>query len=169
MYRFIGSHVYPEGRTYYGFAMECQYSFYAAKDFDISQIYDHIINRSDSAAGEKDVAMLTNKVWVDQTGVNNRFLVNFKAHSSGGASGISGISGLQIVVVMFIIKAILIAAGIAAIIYAIHALKEISYSPVGKEMWSAIKWVGIGIVAIGVVAVVPLIQRVLPKKEEKVA
>jgi len=163
MYKFLGSHVYPEGKIYEGPAIQCQYSFYAAKDFDISQVYNHIIENSDIAAGQKGAALLVNRVWVDETGLNNHFTVRFDGYGSQTTNQISGISFAIPAWVGWVILACVV-FGFSA--YIINQIKQISYSPAGKEFWGAVKWVGIGLF---VVVAIPLVTRALPKRAAKVA
>jgi hypothetical protein len=161
MYRFLGTHIYPAGETYYGPATQCQYSFYAAKGFDISQVYDHIIENSDIAAGQENATMLVNKIWVDETGANNRFTVRFDACGPQLTTQISGISFAIPAWVGWVILACVV-FGFSA--YIVNQIKHISYSPAGKEFWGAIKWLGIGLC---VVVAIPLVSRALPKRATK--
>jgi len=158
MYKFLGSEIYPQGWTYSGPATEVYYAFYTSKDFSKDLVYDHIIENSYIAAGEEGGAMLTNKVWLDETGINNYYSVKFNARGPGISAGISGISFAIPVWVGYVILASIIAF---TVIYTVRTVRAISYSPSGGEMWSAIKWVGIGVAT---AAIIPLFTRILPKR-----
>jgi len=161
MYEFLGKHIYPEGYVYSGRATECYYSFYASKNFYADEIYDHIISQSDMAANEQGATMLVNRVWLDRTGANNLFAVKFDGHGPAVGAGISGVSWA---IPVWVVWVILVCVVFGFVSYIVKTIRDISYSPAGEEMWSAIKWIAIGV---SVVVAIPLIDRVIPKSREK--
>jgi len=165
MYTSLGKYVYPEGHTYSGPATFCRYTFYASKSFDPQDVNSQVIYNSGRAALDENATMLTNKSMVDLSGSNNAYMVDFEAvspYSISGAQGVGsqvslGIGGWPFWLIAVVAVAVLGTAIAGA--YIINQVKDISYSPAGDEMWSAVKWLGIGA---AVVAVVYTVSRYIP-------
>ena len=161
MYKVLASHIYLEGYIYSGPAVECYYSFYTSKDFDPKDVANNIIEQSQVGAAEEGATMLTTEAFVDESGSNNLYAVRFNAYGPG-LSSTAGINTGQIPWVW--ISRIILAAIIAfTVVYTVRTVREISYSPSGKAMWGAFKWVGI---SIAVLAGAYLINRFLPRRAE---
>jgi len=169
MYKLVASHVYPEGEVYSGPAVECYYSFYVSKDFHPEDVASNVIEQSQVGAAGEGATMLTTKAWVDESGSNNLYSVKFNAYgpsigSQVTTSGISApISQFPWTWVLVIILAAIIAF---TTIYVTKTVREISYSPSGPAMWSAFKWIAIGVAAL---AGVYIISKFVPGKDKGVA
>jgi hypothetical protein len=163
MYRPLASHIYPEGYTYSGPAVECYYSFYVSKDFAPKDVASNVIEQSQVGAAGEGATILTTEAWVDESEANNLYSVKFNAYGPGLSSeanthSISApISQWQV----WVLRIILVAIIAFTTIYVINTIRDISYSPSGPAMWSALKWISIGIAAL---AGVYIISKFLPGK-----
>jgi len=160
MYRLLASHVYPEGQIYSGPATECYYSFYVSKDFHPDDVATNVIEQSEVGAAGEGATMLATKAWVDEGGANNLYSVKFNAYGpSVGHSGSSKINAPVSVAWAWVLRIVLVAIIAFTTIYVVKTIREISYSPSGPTMWSAFKWIGIGVAAL---AGVYIISKILP-------
>ena len=168
MYKLLASHVYPEGHTYSGPAVECYYSFYASKDFHPDDVANNVIEQSQVGATDEGATMLTTRAWIDESGANNLYSVKFNAYGPGiGSEATRGISAPITQFPVVWVLAIILAAIIAfTVVYVTRTIREISYSPSGPAMWDAFKWMGIGVAAL---AGVYIISKLLPRRAKSVA
>jgi len=166
MYRPLASHVYPEGQTYSGPAVECYYSFYVSKVFDPSDVANNVIEQSQVGATEEGATMLTTRAWVDESGANNLYSVKFNAYGGPMTSSSNAISAPVSVAWAWVLRIVLVAIIAFTTIYVVKTIREISYSPSGPAMWSAFKWIGIGVAAL---AGIYLIDKLLPRRAKSAA
>jgi len=166
MYRLLASHVYPEGNIYSGPAVECYYSFYVSKDFNPEDVANNVIDQSQVGAAEEGATMLTTRAWVDESGANNLYSVKFDAYHPVISSSGNTISTPVSVAWAWVLRIVLVAIIAFTTIYVVKTIREISYSPSGPAMWSAFKWIGIGVAAL---AGVYLIDKLLPRRAKSAA
>lgn len=160
MYRLLASHVYPEGHTYSGPAVECYYSFYVSKDFHPDDVAVNVIEQSQVGAAEEAATMLTTRAWVDESGANNLYSVKFNAYRPAIIGG-TKISAPVSVAWAWVLRIVLVAIIAFTTIYVVKTIREISYSPSGPAMWDALKWIAIGVAGL---AGVYIISKFLPRK-----
>jgi len=165
MYRLLASHVYPDGHTYSGPATECYYSFYVSKDFHPDDVATNVIEQSQVGATGEGATMLMTKAWVDESGANNLYSVKFNAYGPGVSASNGKITSVS-VAWAWVLRIVLVAIIAFTTIYVVKTIREISYSPSGPAMWSAFKWIGIGVAAL---AGIYLIDKLLPRRAKSAA
>jgi len=151
-YKLIRDYIYPIGEEYYGEAALSTFEFGTPAGAIAGPIADHMIDNFETQCLDEGLHMLRLKVWADTSP-----LLETKFSCQMTCCPASEHSPLPVWVIPLMPKIIsaVLAIVVAILIYlSISEVKEIFYSPAGPKVAEALKWIGIGLGALGVATII---------------
>jgi len=163
-YKLTTDFVYSLGETYEGPAVLSAFEFSTPPGVFADLIADRMIDGFEDKCLEEGLSILRMKVWADTSPIlETKFYAEFSCFS---AEVHSPVPPLVIAALTRIIQA-LPAIILAVVLYLmIRTIKDIAYSPAGKEFGEALKWIGIGL---GIIGGGVIVSKLLPKKAKEAA
>ncbi len=161
-YRLVKDFIYPLGETYEGPGVLSTFEFGTPAGVIADVIADSMIAGFEEKCLEEGLHILRMRVWADTAPIlETKFYTEFSCFS---AEVHSPVPPLVVAALTRIIQA-LPAIILAVVLYLmIRTIKDIAYSPAGKEFAEALKWIGIGL---GIIGGSMIASKLLPKRAKE--
>ncbi|GAI25574.1 unnamed protein product [marine sediment metagenome] len=151
-YKLITDFVYSLGETYEGEAASSTFEFGTPAGVIAGPIADHMIDEFEAQCLDEGLHMLRLKVWADTSPIlETKFFCQMICCPASEHSPLP----VWVIPLMPKIISAVVAIAVAVLIYlSVREVKEIFYSPAGPKVAEALKWIGIGLGATGVAAII---------------